>query len=111
MQEALIDWEGALDRLGGDKEFLIELLHELVSQINHEFDNLKKAVAGSDFDTVKKIAHGLKGAAANLNTDRLAKLFSEMEIMSNAQNFSDVNGILAEIVQNTEELKNTLNTL
>jgi len=111
MNEAILNLESALDRLGGDKEFLLELLKELVEQIDLGFADLEKAVSLSDFDGLKKIAHGLKGAAANLNADSLAKRFSELEKMAFNSKLTSGTECLEGIRKDTEELKKVILTL
>jgi len=44
MSEKLLDYREALERLGGDEEFLKELLDELISQIDENIESLKETV-------------------------------------------------------------------
>jgi HPt (histidine-containing phosphotransfer) domain-containing protein len=108
MDEPILNLESALDRLGGDKEFLMELLNELVIQIDSGFSDLENAVAQSDLDRIKRTAHGFKGASANLNADRLAKLFSELELLGENPDRTAGHSLLDKIRENVKELKELL---
>ncbi|NOX87617.1 MAG: Hpt domain-containing protein [Calditrichaeota bacterium] len=111
MGNKVIDLETALDRLGGDKEFLLELLGELVQQIDQSLPDLKNAVDSANYDELRSIAHGLKGAAANLGADKIAEQFLQLEMMGKEHR---LNGAI-EGVENArelnEELKNYITTL
>lgn len=79
MENKLFDLEVALERIGGDREFLFELLHELMGQMEENTESLEAAVKNGDFYNLKAIAHGLKGVASNLGADRVADYFNALE--------------------------------
>ncbi len=81
MQEKLLDFEMAMERLGGDKEFLVELLGELIQQVDESLPEIKQAVQTKKFAELRSLAHGLKGASANLNADRMAAALKRLEDM------------------------------
>ncbi len=111
MEEQILDYEGALERLGGDEEFLLELLEEMLIQLDSGLLELKEAVAEADYEKVKRTAHGLKGASANLNIDRLAQLFKQMEVMANEQNLTNADTLMQEIIAATEKLRQFVKSL
>jgi len=77
--EALIDYEGALDRLGGDEEFLHELLQELCKQIDESSEEITKLLEQNDFHGINRVGHGLKGASSNLDVTSVAVLSKNLE--------------------------------
>ena len=79
MSGKLLDYQEALDRLGGDEEFLNELLQELLIQIDQNFNEIKLAIENKNFEELKLISHSLKGASANLNVTRMANHFLNLE--------------------------------
>lgn len=97
MQEKLIDVETALDRLGGDREFLFELLHDLVDQLNEATQNLQDAVRAADYYNVRAISHGMKGAASNLGADRIAAYFGELEKKGLNEDLNGANDLIGKI--------------
>jgi len=81
MTETFFEYDEALDRLDGDEEFLVELLNELVEQVDENMPEIKTAIETKDYTTLRGAAHGIKGAAANLNVGPMADVFKELEIL------------------------------
>lgn len=79
MAQELLNYNQALERVGGDTEFLIELLTDLVHQVDDNLETLKQAIINNDYENLKSLSHGLKGASANLNVTRMASRFLELE--------------------------------
>jgi HPt (histidine-containing phosphotransfer) domain-containing protein len=111
MEKKLLDLETALERLGGDKEFLIELLQELLQQVEEELPKLKKAIEEQNYDEVRSRAHGLKGAAANLGADKAMEVFLKLEMMGKEQNLNGASEALQEAQQLNDELKAHITTI
>jgi HPt (histidine-containing phosphotransfer) domain-containing protein len=108
MAEKLLDFNEALERLGGDTEFLTELLHELLSQIDQNFEELKKAVNEKNYAELKSLSHSLKGASANLNVTRMASRFLMLEDLGASQSTDGANDVLNLIAEDRKELKSFL---
>ncbi len=111
MEKKLLDLETALERLGGDKEFLIELLQELLQQVEEELPKLKKAIEEQNYDEVRSMAHGLKGAAANLGADKAMEVFLKLEMMGKEQNLDGAPEALEEAQRLNVELKSYITTI
>ena len=77
--EKLIDYPSALDRTGGDEEFLNELLDLYVTEFSSAFEKLQNAVKEKDFSAVKHIGHNLKGSSANMSLLSLQEAALQME--------------------------------
>ena len=75
-----IDYPSALERTGGDEEFLCELLDMYISEFGPLYQQMKDAVDSSDFDSVRELAHSLKGASANLSLIELQETSYKLEI-------------------------------
>jgi HPt (histidine-containing phosphotransfer) domain-containing protein len=95
--EDLIDYEGALDRLGGDEEFLHELLHELCSQVDESVTEINDLLAKNDFTGINRVGHGLKGASSNLEVKGIAELSRQLEESANDQDTESVKKLSEEI--------------
>jgi len=68
-----------LERLGGDEEFLRELLDLYASEFEKKAAELEAALRGSDFTSVRELGHSLKGASANLSLPALQAAALDME--------------------------------
>ncbi len=56
-----------LARLGGDADFLEELLDLYASEFEKNAAGLEAALANKDFPSLQELGHTLKGASANLS--------------------------------------------
>ena len=61
-----IDFEKALARAMGDREFLEEILQQFVEGLPQQLETLKTAVINGDANSLISQAHSLKGESANL---------------------------------------------
>ena len=105
MYQEFIDYTGALDRLGGDAEFLAELLGEMAVQINSQVKVLKEAVQNHDYNKLHITAHGLKGASANLGITRLYHLFKDLEKEGYDQKIVNADTLLDQIELSNKDLQ------
>ena len=111
MEEKLIDFEIALDRLGGDKEFLLELYEELNEQLNPTLEQIRSAVESHDYAQLRSIAHGMKGASSNLGADRLSNYFRQLEKLGNDQKVEGADEIVNKIKLTHSEMLDYLKTI
>ena len=65
-QCAVLDKDGALQRLGGDEELLNELVKLFSENIPQQIAKLGEAIKIADMELARQIAHSVKGAAANV---------------------------------------------
>jgi len=74
-----MDYETALERVGMDRAFLIEL----IDLFNREFPvsmlKIREALAGRDFASVRALAHSLKGSSASLSFHGLRQISHQLE--------------------------------
>lgn len=111
MEEKLIDLEIALDRLDGDKEFLLELYEELNAQMNPTLEQIQSAIGSSDFAQLKSVAHGMKGASSNIGADRLSAYFKQLEQLGGRQSVAGAEEIIGKIRLTHEEMLEQLKTI
>ena len=104
MSVSVINMEEALERIGGDREFLIELLNEFAQQVEENLPVLSKAIDEGDFDNIKLIAHSLRGAAGNLSLNGMHRSLSEIEALVSEKE----NGKMAEILKDVFAQKTEL---
>lgn len=104
MADHLLDYDEALERLGGDEEFLNELLEELLSQVDSNLDSIENAVKSKNYDTLKSLSHSLKGASANLNVVRMAAHFKELENKASSRNVEGAEDLLEKVRNDRNEL-------
>lgn len=108
MQNQVIDLDSALERLGGDKEFLVELLEDLNNQIKNSLEPIQQFISDSDFTELRALAHSIKGAASNLSVTGLANKFAELEQKAVEQDISGASELLENIKTLKEEFDKAL---
>jgi HPt (histidine-containing phosphotransfer) domain-containing protein len=110
METKLIDLDVAVERLGGDREFLFELLNEMVGQLDETIENLETAISASEYTDVRSIAHGMKGAASNLGADRITDYFKELEDKGASENLDGAEVLIEKIRTTHKDMVEFLNT-
>ena len=73
------------------------------SYLEH-LDNLQEAISTKDFQSVKKIAHQLKGSSGNLRIESIMKLADELEACTHNETFDEINQIILELIRHKEHL-------
>ncbi len=74
-----IDLNSLLPRFGNDRQFLLEMLGEFVEQARQRVGEMRQAAQDKNAAELLRLAHSLKGAAANFNAQALTNLAAEME--------------------------------
>ena len=111
MEYKLMDLDVALDRLGGDKEFLLELLEEMNNQMDSTLSGIEEAIETSDFEQMRSLAHGMKGASSNLGADRIANFFRKLEQLGAEQTIDGAKELIEKIKLTHSELIEYLKTI
>jgi len=75
----MFDYPVALERTGGDEEFLFRLVDIYRSDFKKRFALLTSAVENKDFECIHHQAHTLKGSSANLCLGTLQELSLRLE--------------------------------
>jgi len=74
--------EKALIRLGISEEVYAELFVDFQVMVREKAGLLKEAIAAADLAQATKLAHTIKGSAANLGIDEIAELARVIECSS-----------------------------
>lgn len=111
---ALINWREALETVNDDKEFLQEVLEDLVTELGTAKEEITAAVTRKDFEAIMKAAHRVKGSASYLACHPLKDCaYSIQQMGHNGSTETDLEEIVKEfeqfkkLVEETEaEMKN-----
>ncbi len=90
-----IDLETALPRFSGDMDFLLELLEEFVHQVESGCRQMREAVRVQDKDTLMRLAHSLKGAAAAFSAKQVVDCAFDLEMRAKNNDLSEIEGRIA----------------
>jgi two-component system sensor histidine kinase/response regulator len=94
-----IDLEALRQVTGGDADFERELAETFVASGDQALAEIIAALKVSDYDTVRKRAHALKGASANIYAVSLSTTASSLENAARSQAAPAVSGLVEELAQ------------
>ncbi|EKF9772421.1 response regulator [Vibrio cholerae] len=74
-----VDLEQAIFRIGGNQQRYFEILRHFIDSQVDELNSVTGLIEAQDWSSATRVAHTLKGSAANLGLEALAQLAAEME--------------------------------
>jgi two-component system, sensor histidine kinase and response regulator len=96
---AEVDMAKLREVTGGDAEFERELVETFISSGDQCMAEIVAALRSSDFATIGKRAHALKGASANIHASGLAAAASSLEIAARANAIGEIDGLVQEVTE------------
>ncbi len=103
-----IDYTEVLERIGGDRVFLEELLKIYVEECDQKLRAIKEATARQDFSLIQQLGHSLKGSSANLSLTFLQKVSFSLEVAGKEKNIALARTALAALEKEFDNLKDYL---
>ncbi len=103
-----IDYPSVLERIGGDKSFLKELLNLYFEDFSEKYGQLQKAIEQKKFDLIHELGHSLRGSSANLSLTFLQETSFHMEVAGRERNVEKAKKALALLEQDFKRLKDFL---
>jgi two-component system, sensor histidine kinase and response regulator len=92
-----IDRAALRELTGGDLEFERELADTFVSSGDQCLADILAALKASDFDTVRKRAHSLKGASANIHAAGLSLAAAKLESAARDKATPTLSGLVSDL--------------
>ncbi len=93
------DYSGALELVEGDGGLLAELVTLFKEESSGIMEQLAAAVTSGDAEGLRKTAHRLKGASANVGGMQIRASAAALEAMGAARNLKGAAGIVGQIDQ------------
>jgi signal transduction histidine kinase/DNA-binding response OmpR family regulator/HPt (histidine-containing phosphotransfer) domain-containing protein len=100
----------ALSKDGGDA-LVQKVIDAYVGDTPQHLQTLRRAIDADDPASVRKVAHSLKSASANVGAQKLAQLCKEMEHLGRAETTDGATGILTDMEQEFQAVRHSLATL
>ncbi|MCA9133989.1 MAG: response regulator, partial [Planctomycetales bacterium] len=105
-----IDWEQAIDKMGGDRQLLRSVLEVTLREFPRLKDDLREALHEQDAPRAQRVAHTIKGEAAAiaaLATQQAAavveKLAAENDLAVAGRELPQLNATIDELLRHCEE--------
>jgi two-component system, sensor histidine kinase and response regulator len=106
--DPVLDLEGTLTRLGGDKELFAELIGYLWEDAPRLFQELSAAVQAGDAEAVRSRAHALKGLIAGCGGVRATKVAQQLEDAGSSADLSNASDLLQQLDSELNEFYKAL---
>ena len=85
---------------GGDAEFERELIETFVTSGDQCLADIVAAVQSSDYETLGRRAHALKGASANIHAHRLSAAAAHLETAARSNSIREIDGLVRQVREN-----------
>lgn len=101
----VFDFKSFFERVSEDISLMREILEAYLCEIPDLLANFSNSVAAKDSNTVKIIAHTIKGSSASISAMRLAKLAEKIELAVKAEEWDIVSDLVSKLKHQYELLK------
>jgi two-component system sensor histidine kinase/response regulator len=110
-QESVLDRTELLERMGGDREILAEIVGLFLRGYPKQLAELNEAVARGDAVRIERAAHAFKGEVSNLASARATAAALRLELMGREGNLAGAKEGLADLERAVEQLKAALSAI
>jgi len=101
---AIWDRQDVLKRVMDDEELLLTVVEIFLDDIPNNTASLEQAIAVKDYPLIKRVAHGIKGSAANLSCMQLQELALQVENAAKAENIAKIVSVFSDLSQVNKQL-------
>ncbi|MGJ9418653.1 response regulator [Massilia sp. CMS3.1] len=98
----------ALSEHGGDA-LVQKVVRAYVGDVPQHLRTLRRAIGGQDADTVRRVAHSLKSASANVGAETLARLCKDLEQMGRTASVTGAASLLTDMEEEFQAVRQSLN--
>jgi HPt (histidine-containing phosphotransfer) domain-containing protein len=107
----LFDLEGSLAQLEGDRDLLVEIAGLFLEDAPALWEGVTRSVAGGDPEGLRRAAHTLKGAAANLGSSAVARGALVLERIGRDRDFGPAADAVRRLRADLDRLEAVLESL
>ena len=104
----LIDWKFSLNRLGGDRELLGEIIEIFLEDAPKLIQDLAASLAATDALTATRNAHNLKGLVSNFGDSDAVQSMRKTELAAGMSDLDSANKHFADFCAQYEQLQSEL---
>ena len=87
IDDDVVDWDSAMDVVGGDRELLGEILEAILEECPQQFASLEKAIAEQDSGTARRAAHTILGNMRAISANEAMDKASVVELLARDSEF------------------------
>ena len=106
--EAIIDWDAALEQMGGSHGTLREMITPFIEESGELLSELREAIKTQRMEDVHRLAHTIKGTAFCFAAEPTAAAAARLEMMGRSNNLTDADEACASLEYEVERLTQAL---
>jgi two-component system sensor kinase len=106
--ESIMDWNAALEQIGGSEDLLRELMELFVEESGKLMPALRQAVEQRNMAEVRRLAHTIKGAATHFTAHSVVAAALRLETMGRDGDLAGADEAYARLEREVEQLKQAL---
>jgi HPt (histidine-containing phosphotransfer) domain-containing protein len=95
----------------GNVQLAEKILVKFQDRLGDDVDAISQAISQSDANQLSQLAHGLKGAAANLSAESLRTVAAELEVIGRASELDRAEAALAELKVERDRFLSTVRSV
>lgn len=103
-----LDHDDLIELLDGDPELIVVIVDSFLDDCPDYMEAIREAVKDRDAETLKRAAHGLKGATGSLRARSACETVSALEEMGRSGDFAEAESTLEMLEREIESLKEEL---
>ncbi|MGC4006540.1 MAG: response regulator [Pirellulales bacterium] len=92
----ILDMNATLERLGGDKRLLGDLVRFFFEDFPSILDEIRTSLTKHDWPRLERAAHSLKGLAANFSAEKAQRVLQSLETQSRGQDSEQLTQLLTQ---------------
>ena len=105
----IVDWDAALDVMGGDRELLGEILEAITEECPQQFGSLLPAISQRDSTTARRAAHTILGNMRAISANEAMDKASVVERLAKNSEFEALAQPVEELRQATDAVYQAIN--
>ncbi|MDL1963890.1 MAG: response regulator [Deltaproteobacteria bacterium] len=107
----VFDRSALLERAGGDKNLLNEIIAMFIEDIPVQLEELKQGIKENDAAVIRGQGHKIKGASATVGAETMRQAAHEIELAGTNGKLDSAPGLVAKLEQEFERLKGVVRVL
>lgn len=104
----VLDLEKASEQMGGDEELLKEVLQIFINDVPKKLFELHDAFDKQDRELIRRAAHSIKGASANIAADCVRAVAFKLEKMADEADPDDIRQLLEALEHEIRRLETAI---
>jgi HPt (histidine-containing phosphotransfer) domain-containing protein len=93
----IFDYEGTLERLMNDCEFVKTVVDSFLDHFDEQFNSLNEAFSVGDAPLAKRHAHSMKGASINAGAMAICKLSGTIETLAENNRLAEIEPLITQL--------------